>query len=104
MTTDLNMDEPHEVNAVADKHTGAMTTITGGTKAVVRELVPTHRPQSELDLAMEGARTWATNTIVDALPRADRQAQAISDHTRQTTGVLAAADTTAGDQVRRIPI
>jgi hypothetical protein len=100
----LDMDEPHEVNAVARKFTGSMTTATGQVQTVVRDLVPTHRPESELDRGLETVRHWMTNTIREAIPRADRRAEKASEHTEHTTGAIAAADTTGGNQVRRASI
>ncbi|MFE7801057.1 hypothetical protein [Nocardia sp. NPDC057440] len=102
--TDLNMDESHRVNAAAHGFTGAVTSYTGKAKAVVQELAPIHRAQSELDNGLEKVRHWIGKTIIDAIPRAQRRAQATSEHTEHTTGAFDAEDTAGAQQVHRTSV
>ncbi|WP_328404182.1 hypothetical protein [Nocardia sp. NBC_00403] len=99
--TDLNMDESHRVNAAARGFTGAVKTYTGHVKAVAEKCEPVHCPQSELDNGLHKVGHWVRRTILDAIPRADKRAEATSEHTEETTGVFDAEDAAGGHQVLR---
>ncbi|MEV0297678.1 hypothetical protein [Nocardia sp. NPDC050710] len=87
----VDMDPAAEVIAVADRHSGAITTIIDQVSAVVGELTPSCRPESDLDRALNGWCGW----IVDEFGAVLSPSRELSEVTRAHAAVAAnALDTT----------
>ncbi|MEU7768989.1 hypothetical protein AB0B25_28360 [Nocardia sp. NPDC049190] len=102
MTTEpLDMDEPHEVIAAADKYSVALTRLGGQVERITRDFVVPRRPQAKVEQPLAAFTKWMKTAIESKVKTNGRGADVTAQHTRTVSNAFAHQDHAGGARIRK---